>query len=114
MESKKHRVAVLLAKYFLRTGRGQGLTARFTGIIKSVLDGTVYLFAIKGFFGIVIDPKYLIGIVLAKTAIEYFLGWADQTWGFWKVENEYASHTLNPFNEELMLRIKNIESKLSK
>ncbi len=114
MESRKHKVAVVLAKYFLRTNRGRCLTSRFTDILRDTLDGTVYLFAIKGFFGIIINPKYLIGIVVLKTVLEYFLGWADQRWGFCKVENEITSNELNPFNQEMMMRIKRIEEMISK
>lgn len=114
MESTQHKVAVLLTKYFLRTGRGKGLTARFTDIFRDMLDATVYLFAIKGFFGIIIDPKYIIIIVISKSVIEYFLGWADQVYGFWRIENEYSSNNLNPFNEEMMKRIKNIEIMIDK
>ena len=45
-----------------------------------------------------------------KTIFEYLLGWFDQQVGFWKVENEYATKNLNPFNQEILKRIKNIEN----
>ena len=107
--SLKYKAAVILAKFFLRSGRGQGLTNRIIDPIKDILQGTVYLFAIEGLFGWTIAPEYLIIIVLIKTIFEYLLGWFDQQVGFWKVENEYATKNLNPFNQEILKRIKNIE-----
>ena len=109
----QREIAEVLAKFFLRSGRGQGLTNRIIDPIKDILQGTVYLFAIKELFGFTIDPKYLIIIVIAKSIIEYLLGWFDQRVGFWKIENEYATHELNPFNTELMERIKRIEEKVN-
>ena len=108
-ETTKHKIAKLLAVFFLRSGRGQGLTNRVMDPIKDVLQGTVYLFAIKELFGFVIEPSWLVAIVISKCTIEYIIGWLDQKIGFWKVENEYATHELNPFNTELMKRIKHIE-----
>ena len=108
----KRKIAETLAKFFLRSGRGQGLTNRIIDPIKDILQGTVYLFAIKELFGITINPEYLVFIVIAKSIIEYLLGWFDQRVGFWKIENEYATHELNPFNKELMERIKRIEHKM--
>ncbi len=83
-------------------------------MIKDILEGTVYLFAIKGLTGIIIPPWVLIPLMVLKKTLEYFLGWFDQKVGFWKIENAYASEHLNPFNEELMKRIKNIENEVYK
>ena len=109
-ETTQHKIAVLLAKYFLRAGRGKGLTARLTDVFKDALDGTVYLYAIKGFFGVIIDPKYLIAIVISKSIIEYFLGWADQKFGFWKIENSMTTQELNPITNKMSKQIDEIHA----
>jgi len=83
-----------------------------TDLFRDILEGTVYLFAIKGLLGITVDPKYLVVIVITKKTIEYLIGWFDEKVGFWKFQNDYASRRINPFNAEILERIKNIESKL--
>lgn len=105
----KHNTAELLAKYLLRSGRGGGLVNHVTDLPRDVLEGTVYLFALKGLLGVEIPAAYLIIIVLIKKVVEYSIGWLDECVGFWKIENEYASRNINPFNQELLRRIKIIE-----
>lgn len=102
------------AKLFIRMGRGDGVLARFIDPIRDILDGTVYMFAIKGVFGVTISLQMLIGIIIAKKVVEYMIGWADEAIGFWKFENEYASREINPFNKELLNRVINIEDILKK
>lgn len=108
----RHKVAESIAKFFLRSGRGQGLISRVTDPIKDVLDGTVYLFALKGLLGITISIYILIIIVIAKRGLEVFLGWLDERIGFWKAENYYGAYQLNTFNQELMGRVKDIQKKV--
>ncbi len=101
------------AKYLIRSGRGAGLVARITDLPRDFLDGTLYILAINGVFGANIDPansaRIVFGFVITKKVFEYFSGWGDEIFGFWKYENDYASRKINPFNHELMERIKNIE-----
>lgn len=105
-----HIIKQCAAKYLIRSGRGGGLMSQGTDLFRDVLDGTVYMFAIKGVFGIEISPVILFVIVVVKKAIEYAMGYFDEKIGFWKYENDYASREINPFNKELLDRVKNIES----
>lgn len=98
----------------MRMGRGDGLLGRFIDPLRDVLDGTVYMFAIKGVFGISISLSTLVLIIIFKKAAEYMIGYADEVVGFWKFENEYASREINPFNKELLDRIKKIEDAVVK
>lgn len=106
------------AKYLIRSGRGGGLVARLTDLPRDFLDGTLYILAINGVFntGIGVDSsaKLIFGFVVAKKVIEYICGWADEIIGFWKYENDYTSRKINPFNHELMSRIKRIEEHLER
>lgn len=110
----KREIAEHLAKYTLRSGRGSGLICQVTDIFRDVLEGTVYLFALKGLLGISIPPAFLIVIVVVKKIVEYSLGWLDEKWGYWRVEVDYASRKINPFNAEMMERLKRIESAVVK
>lgn len=101
-----------IAKFFLRSARGQGLISKIMDPIKDVLEGTVYLFALKGLFGVTISFPILVGIVVFKKIIEVGLGWIDEKVGFWKAENYYSALELNPFNQELMERVRHIEMKV--
>lgn len=97
------------AKLLIRMGRGDGLLSRFIDPLRDILDGTVYVFAIKGVFGVSISISTLIAIIALKKAVEYIIGYVDEHVGFWKFENEYTSREINPFNKELLNRIVNIE-----
>lgn len=114
LKNGERTVAEGLAKYVLRTGRGGGLISQITDMGKDILEGTVYLFAIKGLLGIVISPLWLPVIVVVKKIAEYSLGWIDEHVGFWKFENDYITRKINPFNAELMERVKWIENYMKK
>jgi hypothetical protein len=81
------------------------------------LDGTLYILAINGVFdtgiGVNASARIIFGFVIAKKIIEYILAYADERWGFWKYENDYATRKINPFNDELMKRVKHVEEMLS-
>lgn len=110
----KREVAEGLAKYVLRTGRGSGLISQVTDMGRDILEGTVYLFAIKGLLNIAISPLWLPIIVIIKKIAEYSLGWLDEHIGFWKFENDYITREINPFNAELMERVKRIDEYIKK
>lgn len=107
----RHKIAQKIAVFFLRSGRGQGLIQKVIDPVKDILDGTVYLFALKGLFNISLPFYALIGIVAVKKCTEVIIGYADEHWGFWKAENYYSSYELSPYNKELMDRVKRIEEK---
>lgn len=100
------------AKYMIRTGHGNGLMNHVTDIPRDMLEGTVYLFAIKGLIGISLSPTLIPIIVISKKIVEYFLGFVNEKIGFLKTQNDITSRELNPFNKELLDRIKGIEKNL--
>jgi len=116
MTNEPHIVKRSAAKYLIRSGRGAGLIARITDLPRDFLDGTLYILAINGVFntGIGVDSsaRIIFGFVVCKKIIEYLLAYADELWGFWKYENDYATRKINPFNHELMERMKHTEEML--
>lgn len=108
----KHQAARMLAKFFLRSSRGQGLIDRLLNPIKDILNGAVYLFAIKGLTGFTIPYYWIPVIVICIKIIEPLIAYLDEYWGFWKAEAYYNSYDLNLVNQEIINRLKNIEEKL--
>ncbi len=101
-ETIKHKIAVLLAKYFIRMDRGQGLQTRLMAPLTDFVTGGMILVILKDLWGITIDPEYLKYIVIGLIIFKYNGGYFDEKIGFWKVENEYASKNLNPFNQQIL------------
>lgn len=114
LKDSERKIAIGLAKYTLRTGRGGGLIGQITDMGRDMLQGTVFIFAIREVINIDIPILWLPAIVIAKKGCEYLLGWFDEKVGFWKIENDYNSRKINPFNGELLERVKNIEEILKK
>ena len=87
--------------------------SRIIDLPRDFLDGTLYILAINGVFnmgiGIETSARIIFGFVIAKKIGEYGLGYLDEHLGFWKYENDYTSRQINPFNHEMMERLKNIE-----
>lgn len=101
-----------IARFFLRDARGQGLISRVTDPIKDILDGTVYMLALKGLFGITISIGLLILIVISRKVLNQVFAYLDERWGFWKAENWYESYMLNPYNREVLTLLKQIDKRL--
>lgn len=114
LKKGERKVAESLAKYTLRTGRGGGLIGQITDMGRDMLQGTVFIFAINEVIGLSIPVLWLPIIVVGKKGCEYLLGWFDEKVGFWKIENDYASRRINPFNKELLDTIKRIEEKVER
>ena len=114
LKESERKFAIGLAKYTLRTGRGGGLIGQITDMGRDMLQGTVFIFAINEVVGISIPVLWLPIIVIGKKGCEYLLGWLDERVGFWKIEQDYSSRVINPFNGEMLKRVKNIEEMLKK
>lgn len=101
----RHKFMRKIAIFFLRTGNGEGLIARFIDPVKDALDGTVYLFAIKGLFDISV-PLWILPLLIAiKKGLAWTLGYLNERIGFWKAENYYSAWELNPYNQEVMRKL---------
>lgn len=108
---RKHSLQRSVAKYIIRASRGQALISKVSDPIKDMLDGTVYIFAIKGITGILLPVYWIPIIVISKKIFEPIIAWADEKIiGFWKAENHYQAYDLSPYNQELMAINKDILS----
>lgn len=109
----KKEIARFIAIFSLRSSRGAGLRSRITNPIKSLLDGSVYIFALRGLgFDIPLSAVYI--IIPIFMMVDPFLAWLDEKHlGFWKAENYYSSNELNEFNQQLLSHIVKIEKELN-
>lgn len=102
------------AKYRNRSGRGNALTGELKGLFLILSQGGVLLLVIERFFGILLPLWVLPVFWIIQKIVEYYLAKFDQkVLKFWQAENDFASRQTNPFNDELLSRIKNIENKLN-
>lgn len=114
-KSLKRRIGEVYIKYKIRVGRGQTFLAEIDGVINAFQKGGIILLLISTYFNYLL-PLYLLPLFwILQKIIEYFLGWLDQKHlGWWRFETRYMqeNENINPFQAELMSRIKNIEDKL--
>lgn len=110
----KRRFGEAYIKYKIRVGRGSTFTAEIEGVQNAFQKGGVIILIIKAYTGY-LPPLWILPIIwLAQKMFEYFMGKYDQEHLHWhQFENQFASE-LNPWNTEVLERIKNIEEKLNK
>lgn len=113
-EAHKTIIKDYLAKYLIRSSRGSGLVSHVTSLVRDVLTGTVYLFALKGLIGISISPLLLPPIVIIKKILDYIIGLKDEKKGFFKRQNEYSTEELNPYFKKLRIHVENTEAMVQK
>jgi len=109
----KRKIAELLAKLYLRQGRGAALTS----IPKSMLRDVFYLGGILvGLdykFGIKIPIEIVVPVIVVLALfVEYGTGWLDEKYGFWKIQKNYENKQLTPFFSELDKKIDDIHKKV--
>jgi hypothetical protein len=101
----RHKIAENLAKFYLRYGRGAGLTNFVKEMLKNVVFLGAFGYLLKDWFGIEVTKTILISSAVIYSFLCYLIGWIDEKLGFWRIENSYASKQLNPFFEELDRKI---------
>lgn len=113
MKSLKRRIGETYILYKIRVARGAVFTSEIDGVLNSFQKGGVIILLINSYFHW-LPPLWLLPVLWAvQKALEYFLGWLDQNHLRWQhFENEYNSRYLNPWNEDLLNRVKSIEEHL--
>lgn len=103
----------LYITYKIRAGRGATLTAEIESFVTALQQGGVIILLIRTYFGF-LPPFWILPVIwILKRFFEYFLGWLDEKHlHWWKFENNYNSRNLNPFNQEVLQKINEIQEKL--
>ena len=104
MDTLANRIRWTIVKAKNRFGRGQHWISYFNPII--YISGLAYLKTLSEHPGIV--PWLAVGYVLFCVSA----GWADETFGIWKLEAIWGAKDMNPFFEQHDEEQKDINKKL--
>jgi hypothetical protein len=108
-----NRLGLLFAKYRLRAGRGNALTSELKGIVVLFAAGSAIFVYLERVTDILFPWWSLLVFWVIQKVAEVAVAWFDEKkMKWWQIENEYLSRHVNPFNAELMDRIKRIQEKL--
>ena len=109
LKDKYKKYGRYLAKWRLRTARGNAWTSEIKGMIAFASSGGVILLVMDRYFSILVPLWILFVLWFIQKIVEYVMGRIDEKYlKFWQIETEYASRELNPWNAELMDKIDEI------
>ena len=97
----KHELAEFLAKFYLRIGRGAGLSNFIIDGVKMCIYVGGGIIILQSRFGIILTNWFIPVSGILYTIGCYMLGWIDERVGFWKKQNDYSSKQLTPFFEKM-------------
>lgn len=109
----KRRLGEAYIIYKFRSGRGDALLNIVTGTIEVAQKYGLVVLLIDRYFHW-LAPVWVVAVVLVfKKIFQYFLGlWDFKHLGWWKFESDYSSRELNPWNSELMDRLKDVQTRI--
>lgn len=116
MKTLKRTFGETYIKFKIRSGRGTTFTNEIEGLLNAIQRGGVIILLINTYFHVLAPLWLLVAAWLLQRTFEYFMGWLDEKHlKWWAFENHYLQNNknINPFQNELLERIKNIENKLS-
>lgn len=113
MKTLRRSIGEIFVIYRLRSSRGTIFTNEFEGMINAATRGGIIIMLINQYFHVLAPLKYLFIAWILQKGFEYFMGWLDEKHlGWWKFETHYLQNNpeINPFQNELLERVKNIEA----
>lgn len=113
MKSWKRIFGEAYMLFKIRSGRGGTFTAEIDGLVNAFNRGGIIIILINTYFHW-LPPIWIIPLIwLLQKGTEYLLGWYDQNHLHWQqFETDYTARNLNPWNVELLNRVKNIENEI--
>ena len=114
----KERKAQVLAKFYLRYGRGNGLINPLLDVFQFGTLGILLIDKMNEvlflrYFNFSI-PIYIVAICIPVFILTlYFLGLYDEKLGFWKFQNSYNAKELTPFWDEMSQKLERIDKKIN-
>ena len=102
-----------IAQFYVRYGRGEALLNIFVELLKiSVYFGALsYVF--KDWFGFSIPKWIMWSGVMGYAVVCYILGYLDEKYGIWKMQNSYLYEELTPYFSRLEEKIDRLSIKKS-
>lgn len=105
------RISRKYIRFRMRSGRGGTFTAELNAVLDNATRAGAVTILLKTYLNILL-PWWIFPVVyITQKVIEYYIGLWDEHHGTWKYENGYNAN-LNPFNTELLERIKHIETSM--
>ena len=115
MTSLKRKIGVIYVKMRLRSDRGETLLSIPNSLINAGQKGGILILLISTYFDFLVPIWIVVILYIGHKVAEYTLGWYDEKHlKFWHLESEYTQRNVNPYYQELMQRVKNIEEALEK
>lgn len=103
-------------KYKIRVSRGNSFTSEINGILSAFQHGGIILLLISTYFHVLV-PLFVLPVVwVTQKIVEYLIGYYDEKYmKLWAFETKYQQQNkdINPFQFELMQRLRRIEKKLN-
>lgn len=111
--SFKRRLGESYMLFKIRSGRGGTFTAELDGIVNAFNRGGILIILFNTYFHW-LPPIWILPIIWAiQKAFEYGMGFYDEKHlGWWRFSSDYEQRNINPYSQELLSRIKNIEKKI--
>ena len=109
---QKRKLAEKIAKAYLRYNRGSSLVSFFTSMVKDVVYYGILMDLAYRYLHIAIPYWVVIFLVFFAVIVYYVIGYLDERWGFWKIQNSLGAKELTPFFEELDQKIDKIAKQL--
>lgn len=114
-KSLKRIIGEIYVKYRIRIGRGATFTSEITSILNSIQQGGILVLLLNQYTHWLMPIWFIAFLWVFKQGLEYLMGWYDQEHLHWQqFENQFTSSQLNPWNDELMRKIDNLQEDLNK
>ena len=111
----KKTLGEFFVKYRIRVTRGATFTSEIEGIFNSFQKGGIIILLVNTYTGILIPVWVLPLLWFIQKTFEFTMGFIDEKYlHWWQYENRYTTEKLNPFNQDILRRLTEIESEIKK
>lgn len=99
----------------IRSGRGGTFTAEIDGIVNAFQRGGIIILLINTYFHW-LPPLWILPVIWGlQKGFEYMMGFIDEHHlGWWKFQSEYEQRNINPWSQEVICKLNNIENYVSR
>lgn len=111
----KQMLGEIFVKYRIRVTRGSTFTSEIEGILNSFQKGGIIILLVNTYTGFLV-PLWVLPLLWATQKIfEFSMGFLDEKYlHWWQYENRYTTEKLNPFNQEVLQRLRDLETEIKK
>lgn len=113
MKTFKRRFGEAYMLFKIRAGRGSVFTSELEGVLNAFTKGGVIILLIDKYFHYLV-PVWILPVAWATQKIfEYLAGYYDEKeLGWWRFSSEYEQRNINPWNQEVMEKLNDMQTQL--